>query len=69
VAQEASVPAFGPALVAIDRETLVVGAFASLMVAGTVVAWSALTLLWRERRRHRVRRPDDEFPPGRGIPS
>ena len=55
MAQEALVPAFGP-LVGIDRETLVVGAFASLMVAGIVVAWSALTLLWRERRRHRDRR-------------
>lgn len=39
------------AVVALGRETLVVTAFASLMVAGTVLACAAVVLLLRERRR------------------
>ncbi len=49
------------AIVALGRETLVVTAFASLMVAGTVLAWAAVVLLLRERRRRRATNEDPEY--------
>ncbi len=38
---------------AIDRETLIVSALFALGAAGLVVAWGALVLFGRERRRSR----------------
>jgi hypothetical protein len=38
------------ALLAFDKETLMVGAFASMTVAGLAVAIGAIVLFFRERR-------------------
>jgi hypothetical protein len=45
------------ALVAFDREHLMVAALAALMVAGLVVAFGALVLLKRERRAEQKEEP------------
>jgi hypothetical protein len=40
-------------LLAFDKETLMIGAFASMIVAGVVVTIGAIVLLVRERRAER----------------
>ena len=41
------------ALLAYDRETMIVAALAALIVAGVVVSVGAWVMVWRERRRGR----------------
>jgi hypothetical protein len=52
------------ALLAFDREHLMVAALAALMVAGLVVAFGAFVLLRRERRAEPEEEPSAETPGG-----
>jgi hypothetical protein len=52
------------ALLAFDREHLMVAALAALMMAGLVVAFGAFVLLRRERRAEQMEEPSAEAPGG-----
>lgn len=51
------------ALLAYDRQSLVIAAFVALMVAGTVVTLGAFVMWRREGRRHHRRGTAEHRPP------